>query len=101
MDFVYDVNLVSTLKWGIFNPLTQIPDLLDSSVRCTIDLNDIDTSAEGDLFARLTLLARFYGRSFNTVQAFCQDPSGGRFTDTPRSGKQEGMSNPAGAQSTF
>jgi hypothetical protein len=91
VDFVDDKNLVSTLGGSIANVLSQFPDFIDSAIRRSIDLDDIDRRPAGDLLTGFTLIAGVDSGAGLAIQGFRQDPGRGGLSDSSGPSEQKGV----------
>ncbi len=68
MHFVDQVDLVTPLGRRVSNVLTELPHVVDTVVARTIDLDDIETVAGGDLAAVIAFSAWRHGRSSHAIE---------------------------------
>ncbi len=72
MDFVDDVNPVGAAKRGIFHIFPKFADIIDSSIRCAVYLNNINRIATTDFLATFALSAGIGGRSMVTLESLVE-----------------------------
>ena len=68
MHFVDQVDLVTPLGRCVSNVLTELPDVVDTVIAGTINLDDIETVAAGNLAAVIAFSARRHGRSLHAIE---------------------------------
>jgi len=66
--FVDQVDLVTPLGRCVSNVLTELPDVVDTVIAGTINLDDIETVAAGNLAAVIAFSARRHGRSLHAIE---------------------------------
>ena len=93
VDFIDDINLITGLRRRKFDIFPQIADLVDTPVRCGVDLIDVHRRAVIDQFTGTAVVAGRRRRPLLAVQRFRQHFGGAGLAGSPRSGKQIGMGN--------
>ena len=82
MHFVDQIDLVTPLGGCVSDVLTELPDVVDTVVAGTINLDDIETVSCGDLAAVIAFAAWRHGRSLHAIERLCQNSRGRCFSDT-------------------
>ncbi len=97
---VDDVDLVAALDRREERPLTQVPRVVHTTVRRSVDLDHIDAAgtATRQVGARLAHPARLRNRALLTVDRPRQDPRAGGLPAPARPGEQIGVVHPVVAQ---
>ena len=99
MYLVYDINLITPLCWCKFYCFPQIPNLINTAVRGSINLKYIHRCTCINFLTSLTLIARIWCRSLFAIQGLGQNLGRTGFTSTSRASKQIGMTNTTGLNS--
>src|SRR5262249_714832 len=71
--FVDEVNFVTAFGRRIPNVLAQLANVLDAVVACTVDFDDVETVAAGDLATVIAHPAWSNRRAFDAVEGLCQN----------------------------
>ncbi len=98
MRFIDDVDLAATLfRRGVHGPFPEVPGVIDSPVRCRVDLYDVEGRrptpyrlAAATLSTRLTIVL-----TLPTVEGHRQDPREGGLPDPARTAEEVSMTYPA------
>jgi hypothetical protein len=91
MDFIYNVDLVTSLIGGIINPLAEVPDIINASVTGGINLNKIYSPALVYCLAHGASIARFTLTVIKTIHCLSQDAAGAGLTGSSRTTKEIGV----------
>ena len=94
MHFVDQIDLVTPLGWRVSNVLTELPDVFDTVVAGTINLDHIKTVAGGNLAAVITFAARRDRGSFHAIERLCQNSRGRCLSDAAWADEQVRVSEP-------
>ena len=88
VDFVDDVDFVFGTDRQMQDFLADFACFFDLRVRSGVDFDHIDAAFVGDGDAGFTFAARFAVDGVETVQRFCEDTSGGCFSDSARADEE-------------
>ena len=83
MDFVYDIDLVASLRGGVVDLFAQAADIIDASVAGGVDFNDIHGAALGYGSAHIAFVAGFFFIGAEAVDRFSQDAAGAGLARSP------------------
>src|ERR1043165_4117568 len=97
MRLIQNVNLEAVARRTIPRSLTQLADLINTTVGGSINLNHIDRIPRPNLGTRFTNPTRLRHRLFRraAVQSHSQNTGNGRLPNSPMSAKNLTMRNPA------
>ena len=91
MYFVDQINLVSPLGRRVANIFAELSNVFDTVVAGTIDLDDIETVAGGNLATVIAFAAWRDGRPFHAIEGLRQNSRSRCFTDAAWANKQISM----------
>ena len=94
MHFVDQVDLVTPLGWRVSNVFTELPDVFDTVVAGTINLDHIETVAGGNLAAVIAFAARRDRGSFHAIERLRQNSRGRCLSDAARADEEVRVSKP-------
>ena len=99
VDFVYDIDLVTSLVGGIVDLLPEVADIVNAGITGGINLNNVQSRARGYRLAHRTGIARFtltvIGKA---VYRLSQDAPGAGLTRASWAAKKIGMGYPTTAE---
>ncbi len=96
VDLVDDVDLEAALDRAMGDRLHQVAHLLDLRVRGTVDLEDVERDAVGDLLTGRAGVARLGRGAALAVERLGEDARGRGLAHATRPGEQEGVRDAAG-----
>jgi hypothetical protein len=96
MRLVEDVDLVPALDRLEHDPLADLANVVDSSLRGGVHLDDVQRGSVGDCDARVARLVRRRCRPLGAVQRLGENPRERRLSRPARSSKEVGLPNLAG-----
>ena len=94
VDFVDDVDPVCAMKRREFDVFAQFADIVHTSIRRAVNLDDIHRVASGNFDATWAGSTGLAGGTPLTVKGFGQDARDGGFTDSSHAGEDIGMGDP-------
>ena len=94
MHFVDQVDLVTPLGWRVSNVFTELPDVFDTVVAGTINLDHVETVAGGNLAAVIAFAARCDRGSFYAIERLRQNSRGRCLSDAARADEEVRVSKP-------
>ena len=101
--FVNDIDFITAGSGSKFGILAQLADWVNTSIRGSVHLNDIERTPLRNFRAELTIIARFSCRflaklglllTVGTIHRFRENAGDRCFPSSPRSPKQIGVANP-------
>src|SRR5699024_8886136 len=93
MDFVYDIDLILSLRRGIIRTFTNQANLLNSIITSSIDLDHIFLPTFSNRMAHLTFIAGLSIMTIGTIDGLSKNFSSTCFSGSSRSCKQISMRN--------
>ncbi len=94
MDFIDNIHPIAASKGRKFHILTQLANVINAGVGCSINFDDVDRMTFGDFFATGASLTGLTGGTVFTVQGLGQNSGYSGFPDSPHTRKHISMRNP-------
>jgi hypothetical protein len=91
VNFVDQINLEARARWRVLNIIKQVSCIFDLGSRGSINFQNIDASAFGNLDATRALSTGLSGYASFAVEAFRDQPSDRGFAYPTRTREQVGM----------
>jgi hypothetical protein len=91
MDFIYDIDLVTGLVWSIVDLLPEAPDIFNTSVTSSINLNHIQSPALGYCLANATIITWFTLAIGKTIYCLSQNTPGAGLARSSWTAEKIGM----------
>ncbi len=93
MDFIDNIDLVFSLVWFESRLLDEVSHILDSIVRCSIDLDTIEHISFIKSYTVSTFMAWITILQIETIDSLCEDTSGGSLAGSTRTREYIGMTH--------
>jgi hypothetical protein len=91
VNFIDDIDLEARLVGGVVNPLSQLPDVINTTIAGGINLYHVESLALGDSLAHGAAVAWLTVAIGEAVHCFSQDTPGAGLAGTSRSAEKVGM----------